>query len=272
MRLELQKYTVKVLVMTHLKNSEKEIGIKKITKKRSLYVVLLDNDDELSLIEDQMVEYLISVNRRFTNEEVEKIKKESKYNLWYHKCLVHISYKLRTKKEIYDYLSKSDLLETDKLSIIDKLVSHHYIDDVEYAKHFLEDCINKKRGRKYFSNHLSRLGISSDIVSCFLECFDENQLLEGLVEQYQKIQEGLSIYPIRIQKHKISEKMARRGISSSTINKVLDSITYKEDLSLSFIKDLEKIKKKTDDRNKIISYLLSKGYSYQLIKEKVVEK
>lgn len=269
MLLGLPKFMVKVLAMTPLKNSDKPIGIKKITKKRSLYYILLDNEDELSLIEDQMVDYVISVNRRFTLDEIEKIKKDSKFNLWYHKALVHISYKLRTKKEIYDFLSKSDLEDNEKFLVIDKLIKHHYIDDLEYAKHFLEDCLNKKRGRRYFSNHLNRLGVNSEIISEILETFDENQLLEGLTLQYQKIQKDLENYPIRIQKLKISEKMARRGISISTINKVLDSISYTEDLTISFEKDLEKIKKKTDDYNKIVNYLLSKGYNYQLIKEKV---
>ena len=133
MLLEPPKFMGRDLVMTPLKNSEKPIGISKISKKKNTYVISLTNETNLSLLEDQMVEYQISINRRFTLDEVEQIKKDSKGNLWYYKSLVHISYKLRTKKEIYDFLSKDiELQEEAKLKIIDKLIKHHYIDDYEY--------------------------------------------------------------------------------------------------------------------------------------------
>ncbi len=257
--------------MTHLTNDEKPIGVIKITKKRSLFVVSFDNDETIDLTLEQLVEYRISLDKRFTEKELEKIKKESKLNIWYQKAIVHISYKLRTEKEMYDYLSKSDLEDREKKDIIKKLKNINYLNDLEYAKHYKEDCLSKKRGKRYFSNHLVKLGVSKEIINKVLEEFDEEKILDDLIIEYQKIETTLIKYPIIIQKQKLQDKMARKGISYNTITKVIENLEFKEDLTMSFLKDLEKIQNKTNDYNKQVSYLLSKGYNYQLIKEHLLK-
>lgn len=255
-----------------LSNNDKPIGVLSLKQKGTKFVVKFDNDLELTFTEDQIVMYRISLDKRFTEAELDKIQKEATIDQWYSKCLGYIAYKLRTKKEIWTYLStKSDLDDKEKNKIISKLLKNNYLNDLEYAKCYLEDCKNKNRGKRYFINHLQSLGVDQTIIYQVLLEFDEEAMLENLIVKYQKEELRLINYPIIIQKHKLTEKMARNGISMDTINKVISNINFSEDLSVSFIKDVEKIKSKTNDVSKQTAYLLNKGYSYQKIKEYIKE-
>ena len=253
----------------NLQNNEKPIGVLKIKLKGAKYVVTFDEDIEITFTADQMVTYRISLDKRFTAEEIETIKKSANFDLWYNKAISHISYKLRTVKETRDYLKqKSDLSTEDQNRIIQKLLDNGFLNDYEYALHLMEDCKNKNRGVRYFTNQLARLGVASTIINRVTLEFNEEDILDSLINKYQKEADRLTKYPIIIQKQKLQEKMLRSGLSSSTIREVISKLSLAEDYTESFKEDLEKVKKKTTDKNKQINYLLQKGYPYEYIRKR----
>ena len=63
--------------------------------------------------------------------------------------------------------------------------------------------------------------------------------------------------------------MAQKGISSSIIQEVLKNITFTEDIKETFKKDLQKVKKQTEDKYKQIEKLLRQGYTYDYIKRHI---
>ena len=255
-----------------LSNDDKPIGVVRIKLKGAKYIVTFDNDLEIAFTADQMVAYRISLDKRFTDEEIEQIKKSAALDLWYNKAIGFISYKLRTVKEIKDYLKqKSDLSVEEQKSIIQRLLDNGFLNDYEYALHLMEDCKNKNRGVRYFTNQLARLGVASTIINRVVLEFNEEEILESLINKYQKEALRLTKYPIIIQKQKLQEKMLRSGLSSSTIREVISKLSLAEDYTESFKEDLEKVKKKTTDQNKQINYLLQKGYPYEYIRKRINE-
>ena len=259
--------------VTTLSNNDKPIGVERIKVKGAKYLVSFDNDSEILFTADQLVTYRISLDKRFTTDELDQIKKDANLDLWLNKAMGYISYKLRTEKEIKDYLKvKSDLELVDQQKIIAKLKSHGLINDYEYALHYMEDCKNKNRGKRYFSNHLSALGVARSIIEQVLLQFDEASLIDSLIIKYQKEASHLSKYPKIIQKQKLEEKMIRNGLSTSTIQQVISQIELVEDYDEAFEKDFDKISKKTDESSKQISYLLQKGYPYEYIRKRMNQK
>ena len=74
-----------------LSNDDKPIGVVRIKLKGAKYVVTFDEDIEITFTADQMVTYRISLDKRFTAEEIETIKKSANFDLWYNKAISHIS-------------------------------------------------------------------------------------------------------------------------------------------------------------------------------------
>lgn len=259
-------------MMLNNKTKELDYLVTNIKKQRNQYTVTFLNSGEETVHkfnEDQMVEYRITLNKWFLKEDFDQIIKSSNYSKWYNKSLNYIFIKPRTKKEIYDYLDKSELEDFEKNKIVSKLLEYKYLDDIQYVKEFLENALAKQMGIRLIRSTLERKGIDKQIINEYLEYYEERDLVPKLTAKFQKIEQSLITYPILKQKLKLTEKMARMGLKTSTIQETLKNIEFTEDLTNTFSKDLNKIKKQTNDKNKIINKLLRLGYTYDYIKRQI---
>lgn len=260
-------------MMPIMETKELDIFVKEIKKTRNNYTVSFQTKDDEEQVhkftEDQMVEFRITLNKWFTFSDLEMIIKSSNLSRWYSKSLNYIFIKPRTKKEIINYLEKSELDLNSKEKIIDKLLEYKYLDDEAYVKRFIEESMNKCLGKRYVTHTLERLGISPDLISEYIECYQEKDLVEKLTAKYQKIELTLISLPIIKQKLKLTQKMALKGISTTTVQEVLNNIKFTEEIEKTFEKDLNRIKKETNDKNKIIQKLLRLGYTYDYIKRHI---
>ena len=257
---------VRDLVMMPIKeNKELDIIVKSIKKVRNKYSVTFVNKDLEEQVhqfsEDQMVEYRITIDKGYSFQELELIIKSSELTKWYSKSLNYLLIKPRTEKEIWRYLDKSELDFTSKETIVKKLIEYKYINDEHYVKLYIDDAISKCVGKKYVKHTLERLGISPELISNAIETYQEQDLTEKLIAKYQKIELTLISLPIAKQKLKLTQKMALKGISTTIIQEVLSNIEYTEDISKTFEKDYNRIKKQTIEKNKIIQKLLRLGYT-----------
>lgn len=216
----------KALVMTHLMNDGKLISVLKIIQKGYNYQVIFDNDLKLELSLDQLVEFRISLDKKFSELEIKNLIEESKILFWYNKTIKFISRKLRTKKEILDYLKNTNLDEIQISNILNKLTKNNYINDLLYSKYFLEDCINKLKGKVYFVYILKNKGIPDFIINEVVDSFDEEIVIDRLVIKFQKYQQSIKEYSKSIQIQKIKNNLLRSGFTSNTIEKVIDKINF----------------------------------------------
>lgn len=250
--------------MMEMTNNEKPIGVVSIKQKNKHYIVTFSNDEEFLMDLNIMLENRISLDKRYTEDEFEKLKKDVDINKFLEKAINHLSYKVRTKKEMIDYL-KGLKLSTDDINLImDKLIKYGYINDELYIELYRRECLNQLKGERFFKYSLKQKGIESDNLS-----YNELEPIDNLVNKYQKIEISLRENPIIIQKRKIQQRLQTAGFSSKSIDIILSKIEFMEDLDNKLNKEIEKITKKTGDYNKQVTYLLSKGYKYSLIKEKL---
>ena len=135
-----------------------------------------------------------------------------------------------------------------------------------FVRVFLENAFSKCLGINYVIHTLESLGINSELINKYINSYNELDLLDDLIKQYQKIELTLISLPIPKQKLILTKKMALKGISTTTIQEVLKYIEFSEDITNTFIKDLNKVKRQTSDEYKIIQKLLRLGYTYDYIK------
>lgn len=261
------------------KMMKKMFKILKVTKKGQKYIVdyhVCDEDGKLqdseetqniTCIEDQIIEYRIFKDKIYQENEFEQIIKFGSLSKWLSKSMHFISYKMRTEKELRTYMKDSELTDEQVNSIIQKLYEYHFLDDDKYASCFISNAVSQGKGTKYIRYTLLEKGITNDLIDKYLADSDEEYQYSIIFEKMQKEVAKLTKYPLKKQIQKIREKLQRLGFSSSIIKKVISNLNFEEDITESIKKDYLKITSKTSDKNKIIQNLLSKGYEYQDIKK-----
>ncbi len=83
------------------------------------------------------------------------------------KALTYITKYSKTKKQLKDYLFKKEYGAQTVYAVIDKLKKYNYLNDVDFARKFIE-CNSKKQGRKLLEYNLMMKGVcKQDIETAF---------------------------------------------------------------------------------------------------------
>lgn len=142
---------------------------------------------------------------------------EPSFESIYNKALRFLSFRPRSEKEVLDYLKKNKTQELDIVKILNKLREYKFIDDLAFAKWFIE---NRRKGKRLILLELAQKGISKEIIEEATSIFDlikkDTDLLSRLIEKKWKTYSG---------KKKPYEKMMgfllRRGLDYETAKKAL---------------------------------------------------
>lgn len=137
-----------------------------------------------------------------------------------------ITIKDRTKKEIYEKLKQKGYDETSITEEIAFLEEYGYINDANYARKFVNDCVNiKKWGGKRIYSELVRKGIDRDIIDGLINQDNEEEIL---MAEFEKRFKNSDLSNIK-ERRRIFGFFMRRGFKSSAIQYVLNKNSAFED-------------------------------------------
>lgn len=257
--------------MNQAKKENNAVEVLKVTKYRNKYIVEItpyqDLESKETFSENQMVENRIFKGQVFFIEDWKEILKNKTTNDLFDKVLNYISFGLRTKKEIVEYLEKHDSTEEDSEKIIEKLEKLNLINDENYATHFLVKAINNRKGPLYVKSELKNKGIKSEIIDRVLTDYSYEQIYENINYIIKKELPSLNTYPVLKQKEKIYQKLLRMGYNNSQINNCLKSVEFTSNHEIRLKKEIDKLLNSNIDKTKIKQKLLVKGYSLSEINE-----
>lgn len=251
-----------------------EIKILSVSKQKKKYKV--ETREETFLFhEDTILRHMITPNRVFQKNEFDKILSEEMINEYLAKVLNFLSFKSRSKAEIYQYLKKYNIDEEKIMNIMGKLSLLGYLDDQRFASGMLDYVIRQKKGPRILELKLKEKKVEEGIITEFKNMYDSSLQTEVVKELINKALEKTSLGTIKKQKLKLQNKLLRDGFSANIIIKSIaevEFVDHSEDMIGSEIKKLilkyQKYDKKTTNQ-KIISSLLNKGYDYSLISKYV---
>lgn len=231
--------------------------------KGSKYKITLDNE-EILLYEDIIIKYDILLKKDVTNFEKEKYLKENIYYDNYYKAIKYINIRLRSEKEINEYLLKNNNNKDDINNIILTLKNQGYINDSLFAKSYINDSINMKlNGPLKIENELRKLGIDDYIINNELQTFTkeiQEEKINKYINKQVKSNHNKSLY---ILKQKILNNLISLGYNREDIINKLDSISIDEKLIYE------------KEYNKIYNSLSKKYSGYELeqkIRQKLYQK
>lgn len=230
-------------------------------KKNGMYCVFFEDGNNVDIHEEIILKYNLLVKKEASNSLIDKMLDENKVYIAYNLSIKYIAVKMRSRKEIREYLSKKNFDRSTIDEVIILLEKEKYLDDYMYANAFVNDRILLSNDGPYkIESKLKELGIREDAIFKSLSIFDNDLQVERitkLVNKYKNINRNKSNFSL---KNKISINLVNLGYDRSLINSVLSSSNFGDDSSIAK-KEYEKIYKK-----------LSKKYSGSELEYRVKQK
>ena len=205
--------------------------IKKFSKqKNGMYKLLLEDDSNVVVHEEYILKNDLLLTKEIDKEDVNNIDKiNNNYNA-YDLALKYIGVKYRSCFEVHEYLLKKEVDKVVIHEVIEKLKSQKYLDDMVYARAFVNDRIKFSNNGPYkIKRELEENKISKIIIEEDLAIFDyslEREKLDKLVPKYVNTIRNKSSMMMR---NKVCEYFSNLGYTKSIVLDILSSVSYDEE-------------------------------------------
>ena len=249
-------------------------SIKKTGKK---YKIILDSGQIINTYEEVILNNGLLFHKYINTALLEKINTDTVYYKSYNKALDMINRKLRSEKEIKEYLKKSEVEEKDINEIVQNLKRIGLIDDKIFAKAYTNDKINLSSDGPYkIRKYLENNNIKEEYINDAINSIDQeiiNQKIDKII--LKKIKTN-SKYTSNMLKQKIMTYLINLGYSRENIIQRLENIKIEtQDMTKEIDKIYNKLRKKYKDKEliyKLKNKLYSKGYTKEEIDNFITKK
>lgn len=189
------------------------------------YKIYLSDGTIIKINSDVIINNNLLYKKEIDNTLLNKILKENDNANIYNKCVKYISVRLRSKKEIIDYLKKLNIDNT--ADIIDKLTKNNLINDEVFTKAFIKDKINfTSYGPYRIRQELNKYNIDNEIIDKYINDIDEEILIDKVDKQINKMIKSNRKYSGNILKSKIYNNLYNNGFDKDMIINVLNNYNF----------------------------------------------
>ncbi|MBO4107393.1 recombination regulator RecX [Streptococcus suis] len=254
--------------------------ITKLEKKKRLYLLETDQNKQAYITEDTIVRFFLTKGKEISEHEWKELIQFAQFSYGKNLALYYLYFKKRTKKEVETYLEKHDVDPLTIPDILHKLQEENWIDDQDYVQQVLfQNALSGDKGPQALRQKLYQKGISKHIIEACLELEEFDEIAEKVAKKLHK--KYLGKYSDRALKQKVKQGLLLKGFENKEADKALQKIEWVQDeqeQETLLNKELDKAYRKysrTDTdyslEQKIIRYLLRKGYDYDKIKRALRE-
>ncbi len=242
-----------------------------IKKKNNKYKIELEGNVELETYDQVIIKNNILYKKEIDEKLKNEIEKENKYYETYNEIVKLINKKLRSKKEIKEYMNKKQINNQEK--IIQELKKSNLINDELYAKAFIHDKISfSNDGINKIKGELLRQEIDENIIENELEKIDKEQEKQKLEKLIMKKVKANTKYSDKIMKQKLTNYFINLGYKKEDINEILDKATNNnnEIIKKEYNKLINKYKSKYEEEKLkyiVKQKLYQKGFNIEEINE-----
>lgn len=159
----------------------------KSPKNTNIFLVAVDGNEYI-IHSDIIVKYGFKVGKDIDEKKFIEALEESDYTICLNKSMEYISSKLKTTKQLKDYLYQKGYKSHTISRVIDKLNEYEVIDDKNYANAYIES--NKgKLSKRNLQNKLAEKGIKKDIASEMLSDVCDDEVCLKMAQKFMKNKE-----------------------------------------------------------------------------------
>lgn len=204
------------------------LKIEKFTKMANgMYRLLLENGTNIFAHEDLILQKDLLLTKEINDEDIDNIDKlNNNYNA-YDLAIKYISNKLRSCYEIEQYLIKKEIDEKNISEVINKLKKQKYIDDLVFAKAFLNDRIKFTNYGPYkIKRELEERKVSNEIIEEVLMIFNSDLERERLTKLVPKYVQTVRNKSYSMMKNKVIEYFNNLGYNKNLVIDILNNVQY----------------------------------------------
>ena len=242
-------------------------------KANNKYKVKLDNDETITLYDNVILNNNLLITKEI--DDVDKLIKENDFYELYNKTIRYLGTKLRTRKEIYNHFKLK--YDRDIINdVLDRIKDEGYLNDDLYAKSYVNDQVNlSNNGYHKILRDLSAKDIDEELIKEYLDKVSEDTWKDKIRKIIEKKIKANNKYSSSYLKEKILYDLNNLGYDKSMILDVIGEYTIEDNEDI-FNKTYESIYNKLSKKYsgnelkvQLINKLMSKGFKYSEIKDKI---
>lgn len=250
-------------------NKFKKIGSNK-------YRIYFDNET-LVIYEDVILKYNLLYKKDIDTDLLLQINEDNYKASIYDSAIRYIGIRMRSIKEVKEYLNKKKYDNKDIENVVNKLIEQGLLNDKKFAISYVNDKIYlTKSGPDKIKNELIKLGINENDIHNAFNNIDNGALMDKLNKIIDKEIKLNAKLPINKMKNKIITRCINLGYKYEDIIEILNTcnLNSNSDIKSEYDKLYKRYSNKYSDEYKlkttIKSKLYQKGYSIEEI-NKIIE-
>ena len=151
--------------------------IKYEKKKDGKYKVYLDNGNNIVLYEDTIIKNNLLFKKDIDDKILSDLMNTENISSLYNKCIKYIGVRVRSKKEIRDYLRRSTDDDNIIEDIINRLINNNLLNDREFARAFVNDKFKfSSMGPYRIKNELKNNYIDEEIIDEYVNNINDEEI------------------------------------------------------------------------------------------------
>ena len=240
--------------------------IKKMSNNK--YKIYFDDDNVLETYDEVIINTNLLYKKEIDEDLYRKIQDDNAYYEIYNKCVKMLSSKMRSKKEMYDFLVKKGIDKADIDNMLSKLELIGLLNDKMYAKAYISDKVNfTNMGPLKIESNLLDCDIDESIIREELSKLDSD-IMEKKISKYINSKARSNKHSTYFFKEKVLSELLSLGYSKDMILPYLEDIKLDSNVKLEYNKIYNKLSRKYKDeelKRNIRNKLYQKGYTKEEI-------
>ena len=254
-----------------------KIALAKRRKDRLHIYIDRGNGEEyaFTVSEDLFVKRQFSKGMQLSEEDILKIRQEDVLDKAFQKTLNYLSYRMRSEKEVLQYLREQDVGNEDAAPLMERLRELSFLNDSAFANAFVRTKMNsQKKGPRLIEQELFEKGVSRKNVDTAMSEYSLEEQLDNAILCVEKKQSSYKSDGYRKKQQKLLQFLIQRGFTNEIAKQALLESNVEENENMEWDavrKQGEKALKKYksydgwEKEQRIKQYLFSRGFSIELI-------
>ena len=198
-------------------------SIKLKTKKSNTEFNVVANGQPFLLHSDIIAKYGLSTNLEVADNIFRECVIESEYLFCLNKATNYINSKLKTTKQLKDYLYLKGFKTQTINRVVEKLKEYKILNDEYFTEVFVKSNQNKF-SKKSLENKLATKGVKKEIFSSFIEEVDDKNLCIELSKKFMKNKELTKENFEKLMRH-----LQYKGFNYDAISSALRALKYDDE-------------------------------------------
>ncbi|WP_102028909.1 recombination regulator RecX [Salirhabdus sp. Marseille-P4669] len=241
-------------------------------KKKGRYNIFLDGDYAFGVDEDILVKFALRKGMELDEAAIKALQEKDITNKFYVMSINLLSYRMRSEKEIADYLKKKEAEPEQINEVIVRLKREGYVNNQDFAYGFVQSrMISSSKGPLLIKKELLEKGVSQEQIENALTLFSHEEQVQKIHKFIEKKLGASSKKSFQQQLINLQTTLMQKGYAPELIKGVLaetkdeyrDEDAEKEAVVHQGLKLLAKYNKKAEGyelKQKIKAALYRKGF------------